>query len=363
MKPDFKIDRQNGEFKLLLRGDWTKTNDLPPIPQECKEGKRIVFVDDAIGTWDTALTQWIYFTAGQATPCCLENLPESVQKLVALAQSAPEETEDTGKKENKQLLYIGKKSLAVSKDAINFFGFLGELILSGARFFQRKNHMRKSDFWLMIEQCSVQAFGIVALIGFLTGFIMAFVGSVQLQKFGAEIYVANLVALAMAREMGPLMVGIIMSGRTGASFAASLGTMRGNEEIDALVVTGIHPIDFLVAPRMLACILIMPILSFYAIVIGILGGLIITTSFMDVTIGLYWNATLESLTINDFLIGISKGFVFGAIIALAGCFRGFYAGSNASAVGKATTAAVVLSITFIIIADAIFGIVLNALEQ
>lgn len=361
MKPDFKLVREKEGLHIYLRGDWIHAEKLPDIPPECKDGQRVIFSDQALGKWDTALTQWIYFASGQSQPCCVEQLPSGVQKLVSLAQAAPEQDLEGKKKENKQLLYIGKKSLAVSGEIMNFFRFIGELVFSFKRLLIGKNQMRRSDFWLMIEQCSVQAFGIVALISFLTGFIMSFVGAVQLQKFGAEIYVADLVALAMAREMGPLMVGIIMSGRTGAAFAANLGTMRGNEEIDALAVSGIRPIDFLVIPRLLACTLVVPILSFYAIIIGIIGGLIVTTSFLDVTIGLYWNETIETLNFSDLVIGFTKGIFFGAIIALAGCFRGFYAGNNASAVGQATTSAVVLSITAIIITDALFGVVLNVL--
>jgi phospholipid/cholesterol/gamma-HCH transport system permease protein len=188
------------------------------------------------------------------------------------------------------------------------------------------------------------------------------VGVVQLRQFGASIYVADLVAIGTVREMGCLMTGIILCGRTGAAFAAQLGTMKVNEEIDAFKTFGISPIEFLVLPRILALLMMMPLLCIFADAIALLGGFVISVSMLDVTAVEYFNRSVAAITLSSFLLGVFKGAFFGILVALTGCLRGIQCGNNAAAVGEAATSAVVTGITWIIVADGIFAVLCNALK-
>jgi phospholipid/cholesterol/gamma-HCH transport system permease protein len=202
---------------------------------------------------------------------------------------------------------------------------------------------------------------IVSLISFLVGLILAFVGIVQLKLFGAQIFVADLVGIAMVREMGAIMTGIIMAGRTGAAFAAQLGTMQVNEEIDALKTLGIAPMEFLVLPRMLALTLMMPFLCLYANLMGILGGWVVAVPLYGLNPIQYFSRTMEAVGLNDLFIGLFMSLVFGVLVALAGCLRGIQCGRSASAVGDAATSAVVTGIVAIIIATAVITVLCDVL--
>jgi phospholipid/cholesterol/gamma-HCH transport system permease protein len=202
---------------------------------------------------------------------------------------------------------------------------------------------------------------IVSLISFLIGLILAFVGVLELALFGAEVYVADLVGIAMVREMGAIMTGIIMAGRTGAAYAAQLGTMQVNEEIDALETLAIPPMEFLVLPRMLALTLMMPFLVLYAGLMGILGGALVAVGMYDINIIVYLDRTKAAIGLNDLFIGLFMGVVFGILVALSGCLRGMQCGRSASAVGDAATSAVVTGIVAIIIATALITVVCSIL--
>ena len=201
----------------------------------------------------------------------------------------------------------------------------------------------------------------MSLISFLIGLILAFVGAVQLQQFGASIFVANLVAIAMTREIGCIMTAIVMAGRTGAAFAAQLGTMNTNQEIDALATMGISPTEFLVLPRMLALIAMMPLLTVYSDLVGILGGAVVGIGMLGLSHTEYFEQTRAAVHVSDFLIGITKSSVFGVVVALAGCLRGMQSGRSAAAVGLAATSAVVTSIVWLIVLDGIFAVILNVI--
>jgi len=204
--------------------------------------------------------------------------------------------------------------------------------------------------------------GIVALINFLVGLILAFVGAVGLRPFGASIFVADMVAIGTVREMGCLMTGIILCGRTGAAFAAQLGTMKVNQEISALQAFGISPVEFLVLPRMMALVLMMPLLCVFANAIALFGGFFVSVTMLDMTATEYVTRTVEAITLKSFLLGIGKGSFFGFVVAYAGCLRGMQCGNNAAAVGEATTRAVVAGITAIIASDGVFAVICNALK-
>ena len=213
----------------------------------------------------------------------------------------------------------------------------------------------------MLQESGPNALGIVTLINFLVGLIIAFVGAVQLQKFGASIYVADLVAIATVRELAPIMTGIIMAGRTGSGFAAELGTMQVNQEIEALSTMAVPPMDFLVLPRMLALSLMMPLLVCYADLIGMLGGAAVGIGMLGQGPRLYWEETRGAIGLLDIGIGVGKGLIFGILVALAGCMRGMSSGRDAAAVGQAATSAVVLGIVWIIGLDGILAVVTNVL--
>ena len=220
---------------------------------------------------------------------------------------------------------------------------------------------RKTDLMLMLETCGGQALPIVSLISFLVGLILAFVGAIQLKLFGAEIYVADLVGIAMVRLMAAIMTGIVMAGRTGGAFAAQLGTMQVNQEIDALRTMGISPMEFLVLPRMLALMIMMPLLCLYANIMGIFGGMVVGVYMLDIGFMQYFNETVAAVRFWDLGIGLFSGFLFGVIVALAGCMRGMECGRSASAVGDAATSAVVTAIVGIIVTTAMITVICNIL--
>ena len=219
---------------------------------------------------------------------------------------------------------------------------------------------RWSDTWLIIQRCGAEALPIVSLINFLIGLILGFVGAVQLEAFGATIYMATLVGIAMSRELGCLMTGIIMSGRTGAAFAAEIGSMKASQEIDALKTLGLSPMEFLVLPRLVAMVLMMPLLTIYGNVMGMLGGAVLAPAF-GVSLLQYYNQLIASVNFANYASGVIKSAFFGAIVAGAGCLKGIQSGNSASAVGLSTTSAVVTSITAIIALDAVFAFMLTAL--
>jgi phospholipid/cholesterol/gamma-HCH transport system permease protein len=217
----------------------------------------------------------------------------------------------------------------------------------------RRVRMRWRDFWVVVQSNSSGALPIVTLIAFLIGVIISFLGAVVLRRFGAGYYGSYLVGYGMLREMGALMTGIIMAGRTGAGFAAELGSMKITEEIDALRTLGISPIDHLVLPRVLGLFVTMPLLTIYANFIGIAGGMIVALALLDLSYAQFVGGLLTAVTLGDGLLGLFKGTVYGLIIGLSGCIKGMQAGADAGAVGRAATSAVVMGITLIVAANAV----------
>lgn len=371
-KPELILNRRDpGVLLLELKGDWLMGAGLPSVDavrEEIKQGSvpsRLEFVTHQLDRWDSGLMTFVTRCADLARTLQArlvpDGLPEGARGLLSLAEAVPEK-EDTGhgRQRGWNIFYhVGSLS---SSGVISFFeivAFIGEMTLAFLKMLVGKARFRTSDTWLVIQQTGVEALPIVALISFLVGLIMGFVGAVQLQQFGASIYVANLVGLAMVREMGVLMTGIIMCGRTGAAFAAQLGSMKVNEEIDALQTLGISPIEFLVLPRMLALSLMMPLLVLFSNFIGILGGMVVTVGILDVTVSQYINQTVMAIDLTNFSTGIIKSIFFGVLVAATGCLRGMQCGSSSSAVGLAATSAVVSGITSLIVADAIFAVIFN----
>ncbi len=361
-----------GTLLVGLSGDWLLRVSLPDtdrLRHELTAGaatKRIGFDTRTLGSWDSALITFLLdvFRTCQERGVEIDRsgLPDGLQKLLHLATAVPPKKD--ARKEAKRtplLARVGKSTLQVVASGREMLAFIGEAMLAFGRLLRGKAQYRKVDLALVIQETGPQALPIVTLISFLVGMIMAFVGAVQLEQFGAQLYVANLVALAMTREMGAMMAGIIMAGRTGAAFAAQLGTMHVNEEIDAFKTFGFSPMEFLVLPRMLALMLMMPLLTLYADIIGILGGAFVGVGMLDLGLTEYFKQTQEALNLQHFAVGLIKGTIFGVLVAVAGCMRGMQSGRSSAAVGIAATSAVVTAIVWIIIFDAITTVIFNVL--
>lgn len=260
------------------------------------------------------------------------------------------------------LTAVGKEALSGLSALRDVATLVGEVVLATGRLLRGKARFDRADTWAVMQASGVGAVGVVTLVNLLVGAILAFVGAIQLAKFGAGMFVADLVSIATVREMAAVITAIVLSGRTGAAFAARIATMQGNEEIDALKTLGVSPVEFLVLPRVLALTLMTPLLYAYACAVGLAGGWLVGVGMLNLSSTLYWDRTAEALSGTHFLLGTLKSFVFGALVALAGCYHGLRAGRNAAAVGEATTAAVVSGIVGVIVVDAIFALCAYAFD-
>jgi len=372
-KADLTVRRtSDGVLLVGLTGDWGPQSEKPGLAGVEKElaagGVSALAFDAAgLGRWDSGLVALVFkcliLCDQKGVKVRTETLPEGLAKLIGLAVAVPEKKGAAKSKAQPPFVQrVGMSGLAVWDGAIGMMRFMGENVLAFLKLLRGKAQFRWFDTFMVMEQCGPQALGIVALINFLIGLILAFVGATQLAMFGASIYTADLVAIAAVREMGCIMTGIILCGRTGAAFAAQLGTMKVNQEIEAFQTFGISPVEFLVLPRMLALILMMPLLCIFADVIAIGGGFLVSTLMLDVTPKLYLARTIATITLTSFLLGIFKGAFFGVVVALTGCLRGMQCGTNAAAVGQATTTAVVTGITTIVASDGLFAVLCSALH-
>jgi phospholipid/cholesterol/gamma-HCH transport system permease protein len=373
--PEPTVELNSGDaatLNIILKGSWRLHNVLPsvdPVIQRLTPDsglKRITFSSDDITDWDSGL---LVFLSRLARSCKTqqiqivnEGLPAGVRKLLELSTSAPE-TGDTSREKKKDnfFSYIGNRTIDFAEAIPDALRFLGASIKSIGRLLTGKAQFSTSDLFYTIQQVGPNALPIVSLISFLVGLILAYMGALQLERFGAQIYVADLVAIAMVREVGALMTAIIMAGRTGAAYAAELGTMQVNEEIDAFKTLGISPMDYLVMPRLLSLVLTIPLLTLYAGVVGIFAGLLVAVTVFDLSVYEYYQQTLRALSFKHFVVGMMKGTLYGILIALSGCLRGMQCGRSAQAVGIATTSAVVTSIVSIVIAASLTTIVLQEL--
>jgi phospholipid/cholesterol/gamma-HCH transport system permease protein len=289
----------------------------------------------------------------------VERLPAGARRLLALAAKVPARGATPVTVEDDAFTArVGRAALRAWDTAGDAIGFVGTMAIAFAALLRRRARFRRRDLVHAYEATGVAALGIVALINFLIGAVLAFVGAVQLQPFGAAIYVANLVAIAVARELGALMTGIVMAGRTGASFAAVLGTMTVNEEVDALQTSGLRPSEFLVLPRVIATALMMPALVAYADLLGLLGGMFVGVTVLKIGPVEYARQTQQALELRHVWIGLGKSVVFGLIVSLTGCYYGLRCGRSAAAVGEATTKAVVIGIVLVVLADAVAPVLL-----
>lgn len=359
------------DWVLFIQGYWILGASLPPVSVLLDQLANLpcqrVIVQASIQAWDSRLPSYLFrlsdYAQRQGMVLDTSQLPAGVQALLELASTVPERIDAHRADQAPSLLHrLGNRVLGIVGEGHHLVRFIGETQLAIAALLFGRARFRRIDLWIGIQDAGPGALPIVTLIALLVGLILAFVGAVQLAMFGAQVYIADLVALGTVREMGTLMTAVIMSGRTGAAYAAQLGMMKVNNEIDALRTMGISPLEFLVLPRLLALTLMMPLLCLYADLMGIVGGAAVSLSIFDISPIQYYNELHKAVHLTDFAIGLFKGWVFALLIATAGCMRGLRCGSSASAVGDATTQAVVDSIVYIVIADSLITLICNRLD-
>jgi phospholipid/cholesterol/gamma-HCH transport system permease protein len=362
-----------GTLRIQLSGDWTcgkpiaKADDIRQQIESMPQIRNITYDARDLRGWDSCLLTFLinvdHLCADKNIRVDQDGLPRGARRLLALASAVPERKGARKLVERIPFLErLGGSAVDFWKSSADMLDFIGASFIASARMLRGKAQFRRSDLFLVMQECGAEALPIVSLISLLVGLILAYVGAMQLRLFGAQIFVADLVGIAMVREMSAIMTGIIIAGRTGASFAAQLGTMQVNEEIDALQTLGISPMEFLVLPRMLALVFMMPLLCLYADLMGVIGGLVVGVVMLDLNFMEYYLRTREAVSLNDFWIGLFMSAVFGILIALAGCLRGIQCGRSAAAVGEATTSAVVTGIVSIIVATAIITVICDVLK-
>ncbi len=360
-----QVETRHTDDTLVLApiGDWTLESPLPDVRTVVADAAvpgsvtALAFDASELGDWDSSLVTFLFEAAeyGRAHGLEIETetLPNALERLVALSQAVPEKDTTQEAEDTSFLARLGHWGLNAYDEALAFVTFLGQAVRSVGAVLTGRGRMRWRTFGVALQSSTASALPIVTVISLLVGLIVAFLGAVVLQRFGADYFVSYLVSYGMLRELGALMTAIIMTGRTGAAFAAELGSMKVNEEIDALETFNISPIDFLVTPRLLAVVLALPLLTLYADALGILGGMGVAVTMLDLSTTQFLTGLLEPVVLSDALVGLFKAVVYGGIIGLAGCMRGLQTGDDASAVGQATTSAVVTGILLIVFANAV----------
>ncbi len=356
---------------IKLSGDWQISSGFISVNEVISQlvsHPDIVQINFSVSQdlkWDSGLVAFLLKLIRESAQKNINvssgGLPQGAQKLLTLALKVHKKTISSQDVRDSFLERFGGKVLQISGSLSLGLNFLGDIVVSFSRLLRGKSCFRWDDFYLLLKRCGVDTFLLVSLISLLVGMILAFVGSIQLKMFGAQIFISDIVGIAMVRVLSAVMTGIIVSGRIGASFAAELGMMQTNEEIDALKTLGISPVEFLVIPRLLAVIIMMPVLTIYADFMGILGGFIIGAGMLNLNPIEYLHHTQTAVKLNYVWIGLIHSFVFGVIIAVAGCLRGIKCERNAAGVGVATTSAVVTGITGIVIATAIITLICQIL--
>jgi phospholipid/cholesterol/gamma-HCH transport system permease protein len=356
------------ELRVTLGGTWhlgAPRPDPAALERELRDrpAARVTFDSTRLGTWDTALLAWLraVMQGGQGDRFDRSGLPSGVVEMLDLAERVVEPPRAREAARPPFLARVGARASRAADTWVETLAFLGRVTQSIGRLLTFRAQFRRVDLVQDLQAAGADAVPIVTLLSLIVGLILAFVGAVQLRLFGADLYVADLVGIAMVREMGAMIVGIILAGRTGAAYAAQLGTMKVTEEIDALTTFGISVVDFLVLPRVVALFLMTPFLCLYAIVLGCLGGALVGVGMLGLSPRLYLDQTLRAVELSDLYGGVFRSAVYGLLVGLIGCLRGMRCGNDAAAVGEATTGAVVTALVAIVVADGILAVVFNVL--
>ncbi|HTP85028.1 MAG TPA: ABC transporter permease [Alphaproteobacteria bacterium] len=377
--PRWRLEHHGGEAVLELSGDWiareTGVRDAAMVRQllaDAAGAAHLRIATDSLGRWDSALIAFIEqlreeravaARSGRAPELDDAAVPPAARRLLVLAAGVDTAGPAVGQgvRPPSLLSRVGVPTIAAWRGAVAAAALVGDVTLRAGAALSGRLCSRVGDVLLLMRDAGAYALPIVTITNALVGGILAFVGAVQLRRFGTQIFVADLVGIATAREMAAVVTAVIMAGRTGGAYAAQIATMQGNEEIDALRVLGIPVRDYLVMPRVMALMAMMPLLYVYACAIGIVGGGIVTVATVDVTTAAYIQETQRAITYKNLLIGLSKSVVFGAVVALAGCYMGLRAGRSSADVGYAATGAVVTGIIVVIALDWVFAVCANAL--
>lgn len=362
---EVRIEESPEEVRVSLGGVWRVTCEKPDwFPSRLAHRPKHLRIQLApdLGEWDSSLLLFIHEVrtwAGAANvPCELGALPESMRGMLAQFTQACEKSHPTDRSLD-LVATVGMAATDAWAKTREIARFIGECVLSGVFLSRHPKKFRLRDCLDEMQQCGAMSLPIVGLIGLLVGLILAYQAAVLMRQFGADIYVADAVGLSMVREMGAMMTAVILAGRTGAAFAATLGNMRANDEIDALETLGIRPVDFLVIPKLVALSLMMPLLALYANCMGILGGMFVSLTVLDIPPAAYWVETVSAIDLSDIASGLIKSAAFGLLVGLAGCHRGLLAERSSAGVGRAATSAVVMALLLIILADAFFAVAFN----
>ena len=351
---------------VALGGSWLITAPRPTW-DEILAGRNPARVSVRLADldkWDSSLPlivfeiqQWCRATGAY---CDVDTLPEKLRTLLAQLATAHETSVPFDRSES-FLTSVGLATQGSVGKVREIFQFVGECVISAWRLTKQPGKFRGRDCVAEMQQCGPMAVPIVSLVSFLVGVTLAYTGAIVLRQFGGDIFIADLIGLATVREVGAVMTAVVLAGRTGAAFAATLGNMKTNEEIDALESLGIPAVQFLVLPRLLALAIMTPLLTLYANALGILGGMAVAYGLLSIPPTAYWVEMLTMVDLSDVMSGVIKATAFGLIVGLAGCLRGLQAERSAAGVGRAATSAVVTAILMMVVADAVFAVLFNAL--
>jgi phospholipid/cholesterol/gamma-HCH transport system permease protein len=360
---------QGAGLVVVLTGDWIARQTGTEVTEaRCllvySSPHAVSFDATKLGRWDSALIAFLWALQIQATKLGVtfdqSGLPRSARRLLKLASIegvAQQRPTSSGGLAD----WVGRRAVSGWLELIEMASLLGETVLRAVPALRGRASVRRRDVLDCAWEAGIAALPIVTIVNVLIGGILGFVGAVQLSRFGVGIYIANLIGIAVVREMAPLMTAIIMSGRTGGAYAAQVATMQSNEEIDALRVAGIRVYDYLILPKVFALICMMPILYLYGCAVGILGGFAVASATLDLSARSFIEQTISAVNGDQFLFGLVKSIAFGGVIAFTGCSVGLRAGRSAADAGRATTSAVVISIVSVIALDALFAVCANTL--
>lgn len=356
----------DGTVSVVLGGAWRMHDGVPssaPAVRAVAEraAARVRFDASGLEAWDGSVLALVERVgaagAARGIPVDRSGLPEGALQLLERADRPPEREAPAASPTPTLLARIGAGAVAAGRAVADNVIFVGDLAVTLARWVTGRSHMRRQDLFLQIELCGARSLGIVTLVAFLVGAILAFAGAIELRAFGADIYTADLVGVAEVRELGALMTAFVVAGRTGAAFAAELGSMNVSQELDALTILGLSPTELLVTPRVLALTLMMPFLTMFADVVGVFGGGVVGVTMLGISPQLYLLQTMKAVTAAHLWGGLAKAAVYGFLVAAAGCRHGLRSGKSAAAVGEAATQAVVSGMVQVIVACGVFAVV------
>ncbi len=358
-------DRLEGDvLDVSLSGIWRITEPRPSwtelLAQRNPAVVRLRVAD--MDRWDSSLLLYLFevqqWCRATGARCDVDALPEKIRALLTQLSASHETSVPYDRSQNFFAL-VGTATMDLQNKTKEISQFVGECVIGAVRVVKSPQKFRWRDCIYEMQHCGAMALPIVSLISFLTGVTLSYTGALVLRQYGGDIYVADLIGLAVVREMGAVMTGVVLAGRTGAAFAATLGNMKANEEIDALETLGISAVDFLVLPRLVALGVMMPLLALYANAVGILGGMAVAAGVLNIPPTAYWVEMGTIVSLSDVSVGVIKAVSFGLIVGLSGCLRGLQADRSAAGVGRAATSAVVTSILLIVVSDAVFAVLFN----